>query len=108
VAVISYGLWQQLFAGSRSALGATIRANGTPLMIIGVAPPGMDYPGKTVLWTPSAFARDFIPHTAFLAEFTGRLKPGITWAQASEAFMVEADRQSAKHSKANRAKYPPG
>ncbi len=38
VAVIGYGLWQQLFAGERGVLGSTIRVNGMPLIIVGVAP----------------------------------------------------------------------
>ena len=48
VAVIGFGLWQELFAGDPRALGSTIRVDGNPLTIIGVAPPGFDYPGKTV------------------------------------------------------------
>ena len=56
VAVIGYGLWQQLFGGDPKVLGATIRIDGNPLTIIGVAPPGFDYPGKAVLWKPAAFS----------------------------------------------------
>ena len=37
VAVIGYGLWQELFGGDRKALGATIRINGHPLIEIGRA-----------------------------------------------------------------------
>ncbi len=43
-AVIGYGLWQQLFGGDPKVLGATIRVDGRPLTVIGVAPPGFDYP----------------------------------------------------------------
>jgi putative ABC transport system permease protein len=46
VAVIGYGLWQQLFGGDPKALGAAIRIDGIPLTVIGVAPRGFDYPGK--------------------------------------------------------------
>src|SRR6185312_9378017 len=37
VAVIGYGLWQELFAGDPRAIGSTIRIAGTPVAIIGVA-----------------------------------------------------------------------
>jgi putative ABC transport system permease protein len=57
VAVIGYGLWQQLFAGDPKALGATVRIDGIPLIVIGVAPRGFDYPGKAALWKPAAFSR---------------------------------------------------
>ncbi len=107
VAVISYGLWQQLFAGNSAVLGSTIRANGTPLTIIGVAAPDFDYPAKTALWTPTAFSHDFIPKTGFLPEMIGRLKPGVTWAQASGAFAADADRLDAPHSAAHNKKDHP-
>jgi putative ABC transport system permease protein len=92
VAVISYGLWQGLFAGDPRALGSTVRINGAPLTVVGVAPPGFDYPEKTDIWSPSTFDYDRIPKTgAVLFWFTiGRLKPGLTWAQARLAFENEA------------------
>ena len=91
VAVIGYGLWQQLFGGDPKALGATIRIDGIPLTVVGVAPPGFDYPGKAVLWKPAAFS----PGNNGWGTIA-RLKPGISWPQARAAFAVEADRLSPK------------
>lgn len=87
VAVIGYDLWQALFGGEPKALGWTIRVAGTPRTVIGVAPPGFDYPGRTVLWKPAAFSRG---NNGW--EVVARLKPGITWEQARQAFNAEADR----------------
>jgi putative ABC transport system permease protein len=101
VAVISYGLWQALFAGDVKALGATIRLDGNPLTIIGVAPPGFDYPGKTVVWKPAAFAPG---NNGW--ETVARLKPGITWPEARAAFAVEADRLWPNRTPAQRIEYP--
>lgn len=89
VAVISYGLWQQLFGGDPKVLGATIRIDGTPLTVVGVAPPGFDYPGKAVLWKPAAFS----PGNNGWGTIA-RLKPGITWPQARAALAVEVERLS--------------
>jgi predicted permease len=89
VAVISYGLWQQLFGGDPKALGATIRIDGNPLTVVGVAPPGFEYPGKAVLWKPAAFS----PGNNGWGTIA-RLKPGITWPQARAAFTVEVERLS--------------
>jgi len=83
VAVIGYGLWQELFAGDPKVLGATVRIDGNPLTVIGVAPPGFDYPGKTVLWKPAAFSNG---NNGW--ETIARLKPGITWTQARAAFAI--------------------
>ena len=91
VAVIGYGLWQQLFGGDPNVLGATIRIDGTPLTVVGVAPPGFDYPGKAVLWKPAAFS----PGNNGWGTIA-RLKPGITWPQARAALAVEVGRLSPK------------
>ncbi len=101
VAVISYGLWQELFAGDPKALGSTIRIDGTPLAVIGVAPPGFDYPGKTVLWKPAAFSPG-----NYGWETIARLKPGITWPQARAAFAIEADRLWPNRTPPQRIQYP--
>lgn len=87
LALISYGLWQQLFAGDRKALGSTIRVDGFPLAIIGVAPPGFDFPRGAVLWKAAAFAPG---NNGW--ETVARLDPGITWPQARQAFAAEVDR----------------
>lgn len=86
-AIVSYGLWQQLFAGDQRVLGSTIRVNGVPVIIVGVAPAGFGYQGNTVLWK----AADYSPGNNGW-ETIARLKPGVTWPQARAAFEVEADR----------------
>lgn len=39
VAIVSYGLWRRAFGEEEEALGATVRLNGHPFSVIGVAPP---------------------------------------------------------------------
>jgi predicted permease len=90
-AIISYGLWQQLFSGDPSALGATVRIDGHPLTVIGVAPPGFDFPNKSALWKPAAFSAANNGWSTVV-----RLKPGFSWAQARAAFAVETKRLSPK------------
>ena len=57
--MLSYGLWQRLFAGSDRAIGSELRLNGAPHTIVGVLPsdfrfmtPGID------LWIPVAFTAE--------------------------------------------------
>lgn len=102
VAVIGYGLWQQLFAGDPRVLGSSIRLNGNPLTIIGVAPLGFDYPNKTVLWK----AADFSPGNNGW-EAVARLKPGVSWPQARAAFAAEVTRLSPKHLKFDDVSHAP-
>ena len=91
VAVIGYGLWQELFGGEPKVLGSTIRIDGIPLTVVGVAPPGFDYPGKAVLWKPAAFS----PGNNGWGT-VARLKPGVTWPLARAAFAAEVERLSPK------------
>jgi predicted permease len=89
--VISYGLWQQVFAEDAKALGATIRLNGNPFTVIGVAPPGFDFPHKAVIWKPAAFSPGNNGWTTI-----ARLKPEVPWAKARSAFALEAKLLSPK------------
>jgi putative ABC transport system permease protein len=100
VAVIGYGLWQQLFAGDTRVLGSRLRVNGMPLTVIGVMSPGFDYPNHTVLWK----AGEFSPGNNRW-ETIARLKPGVTWPQARAAFAAEMDRSSPNRNMTR--KYPP-
>jgi putative ABC transport system permease protein len=96
IAVLGFGMWQQLFGSDPGAIGATIRVNGTPLTIVGIAPPDFDYPQGTGLWSPTAFDFPRVPKTgsAFFWYNIGRLKSGLSWTQARQAFEAEAFRRS--------------
>jgi predicted permease len=87
VAIIGHALSQQLFGDGARALGAGIRMDGKPVTIIGIAPQGFEFPDKAEVWTPSAFNRGI-----FGASAIGRLKPGVTRAQANAMFAAEAAR----------------
>jgi putative ABC transport system permease protein len=101
VAVIGYGLWQAMFGGDPKALGKTVRTDGVPLTVIGVAPPGFDYPTKAVIWKPAAFSPGNNGWEAI-----ARLKPGVTWAQARAAFDAEGERLWPNRTPAQRVEYP--
>jgi predicted permease len=96
VAVISHGLWQRRFGGKPDVAGNTIRLNGRVFSIIGVAPEG--FHGTDVgigadLWVPMAMHTQLYPGRAWLdsrgnhwiGSIIGRLKPGVTIAQARSA-----------------------
>jgi putative ABC transport system permease protein len=50
VIVISHGLWQRRYGGSRDAVGRRVSINDRPFTIVGVMPPDVDYPAGTELW----------------------------------------------------------
>jgi putative ABC transport system permease protein len=93
VAVIGYAFWQQFFGGDPRVLGKTIELNGTPVKVVGVAPAGFEYPGKTAVWVPMAFDLQKIAKygVVFYRE-VARLKPGLTHSQGSQIFRAEVSR----------------
>jgi predicted permease len=103
VTVIGYGLWQQFFGGESKVLGSIIRANGTDFTIVGVAPPGFDYPGNAALWAPTVFDEDRLRKTW---QTIARLKTGIGWPEARAAFAAEAERLAPNRRPADKIRYP--
>jgi putative ABC transport system permease protein len=90
MAVIGHGLWQQAYGGDAAAVGATIRVNGIPLTVVGIAPAGFDYPLGTAVWSPTVFETMRIPKTTVsFWSSVARLKDGMTWVQARQAFEAE-------------------
>lgn len=56
VTVLSYGLWQRLFAGAPRAVGASVRINGELTTVIGVMPRAFQYPANVEVWKPARFS----------------------------------------------------
>lgn len=92
VAVVSYSFWQTQFNGATDILQHTVKLGDTTFNIVGVAAPGffgMQVGRGPDFWVPLAMGR-FLPtaQTAYTENFTqnnyifGRLKPGVTPAQA--------------------------
>ncbi len=85
VVLISYRFWQRRFHGSPDALNQKIRFGGFSSSIVGVMPPSFAFPNRDVdLWSPSAPDAPFAQRrdsTWFTV--VGRLKPGVTVAEAS-------------------------
>ncbi len=85
VVVLSYPFWQRVFGGKGDAVGREIQLNGEPYTVVGVAPGGFGLASKVDLWMPMAFKPDETAGDARGAHYinvVGRLRPGVTVAQA--------------------------
>ena len=77
VAILSHGAWQTRFGGNPSIIGTTIEIDGQPYRIIGVMPPGFDFPRPDVAaWLPMGL--DPNRRFGFANAGVARLKPGVT------------------------------
>lgn len=83
-AVISYALWQRLFAGSNRALGAKLGSGSATITVVGVLPKGLEYPSQTDVFIPrEIYGRD-ASFTAHNWKVLARVKPGVTVEQARQ------------------------
>jgi predicted permease len=82
--ILSHGLWEQLFAGAKGAIGRDLRISGQPFRVVGVMPAGFNFVDPDVrLWMPIAFTpEEKTVHHSNNWYYIGRLKPGATLQQA--------------------------
>jgi predicted permease len=97
VAVISFATSQQRFGGAANAIGQPILVDNVPFTVIGVAPPeffGVDPAAAPDLYLPlhtnvlvegPRAARLFHDGNFYWLEMMGRLRPGVSMAQAQAA-----------------------
>ena len=83
VAIITHKLWQGYFASDPSIIGKQIHLNGELYTVIGVQPPGQPDRLARQIVVPFVFTPEQINHDFHWLVVLGRLKPGITLAQAN-------------------------
>jgi putative ABC transport system permease protein len=92
VALLSYQTWQSRFHGDRQILGRKILLDRKPYEIIGVMPREFEFPlvpgqlNRSELWVPVSFTQAELVQGAgnWGYYMVGRLKPGLTPAQAQQ------------------------
>jgi predicted permease len=91
VAVLSYGMWRTRFHGDTKIVGSKMLLDRKPYTVIGVMPRNFEFPldpgnvNQSELWVPlSLKPEEFTAGAAasWNLRMVGRLKPGITAAQA--------------------------
>ncbi len=85
--VLTWGLWKRRYGGDPALVGKTIQLDARPYTVLGVLPEWFNYPdSKVQLWTPIYHERSPLVMrllTAHNLDALGRLKPGVTIAQAT-------------------------
>jgi predicted permease len=83
VVILSYQLWKERFGADRDLVGRPIRLDGKPYTVVGVIGPGPGDRVQNKLYVPLAFKPDQINHDFHFLLVLGRLKHGVTLAQAN-------------------------
>jgi putative ABC transport system permease protein len=110
VVVLSHDFWQRQFGGDPTVVGRTIRLSGDPNLIVGVMPEGFRSFNPTgvygrptgtaepALWVPYPFTAEERQNRSFpFLLVLGRLKPGLTPAQAQGEMDTVARRLEQAH-----------
>ncbi|HEY6216220.1 MAG TPA: ABC transporter permease [Pyrinomonadaceae bacterium] len=91
VVVVSNTLWQRRFGSDPSLVGKPITLDGRNYTVIGITPPGFEYPKKTELWVPplrlvpELYANQDVTQTRGMGYLSAiaLLKPGVSLKQAA-------------------------
>jgi putative ABC transport system permease protein len=105
VLVLSYEYWKNKFNADPEIVGKTFEMNDKVHTVVGVLPPVPQYPAASDVYMPTSAC----PHRSSammidnrdmrMMEAFGRLKPGVSMAQASADFETIAGRLKAEYPK---------
>lgn len=100
VVVLSDRIWRERFSSDKNIVGQTITLNQQGATVIGVMPASFEFPKGVDLWKPllaSMDARAVENRGMTFLQAIGRLKPGVTLAQAEAELNTIIARVAAQH-----------
>jgi putative ABC transport system permease protein len=89
VAVVSHALWRRRFGGDRNLVGKPILVGGQPTVVVGIMPPGFDFPDRSEMWLPLVIKAESVDD--WYLSTVGRLKPGQTVEDAHRDVVAMSD-----------------
>ena len=110
VAVMSFALWQQSFAGDPGLVGRRIRINGGEVTVVGIMPASFEFVSPWMrtetcqLWLPLQLQRDQGERGSHWMCAIGRLKDGVTLAGADAEIKAIGARLKAAYPETNSQK----
>jgi putative ABC transport system permease protein len=103
VAILSHRIWVRQFDANPSVLGKAIKLDGEPYVVVGVNPPGLQltYIYKVGVFIPLVFDTPKLARRDWVLGVLGRLKKGVTVAQAQSDMDAVARRLETQYPKTN-------
>ncbi|HEY1263062.1 MAG TPA: ABC transporter permease [Terriglobales bacterium] len=97
VVILTHRSWQSRFGSDPNIIGKQLRLNGEPYTVVGVARPGPADRMPEDLSIPLSFRPEVMDRKFRYLYVMGRLKPGVTLAQANASMKVLAEQLAAEH-----------
>jgi putative ABC transport system permease protein len=83
VVLLGHDLWNRRFSADPAVVGRVVHMNGLGFTVIGVMPPGFNFPRTAEMWMPMGFTpEDLATRGNHVVWAAARLKPGVTPKQA--------------------------
>jgi len=83
VVLLSRGLWVRRYGAHPQIVGRPILLSGEKYVIVGVMPPGFDFPDRVDVWIPMAFsAEQWHMRSNHFLQVVARLRRGVTVERA--------------------------
>jgi predicted permease len=113
IVVLSHALWQSRFGSDTGLIGKPIRLDGRNYTVVGVAPPGFQYPGKTDAWAPplklvpELFPDQDVTQTRGMGYLSAvaLLKPGVSLGQAAAEMETITSRLREQYPESNNNRF---
>ena len=83
VVVVSHQYWMQSLGSADNLSNVHLRIEGRDYDVVGVMPPGFQFPAKADLWTPTEVSPERTSRTAHNWQAIARLRDDVTVAQAT-------------------------
>jgi putative ABC transport system permease protein len=90
--LVSYGYWRQQLGAAQDLSLSHLKINGAVYSVIGVLPAGFQFPADVELWLPSDLDGENLSRTSHNYYAVGRLRDGVTVAQANQDISMIARR----------------
>jgi predicted permease len=102
VVLIGHAMWKSRYSEDRGILGKILKLDGKPATIIGVMPPGEQFPSNTDLWTPLVLTAEQQKRSSRFLQVFGRLRPDSSRRQAATELNGIAARLAAAYPDTNK------
>ncbi len=101
VILLSHGLWQRRFRSDPGIVGSEVTAGGKPHRVVGVMPPGFEYPDLRQAWVPLGSRWAQGPRSIRNLQLKARLRSGISLEQAQDEVNTLLRRMEEMHPETN-------
>jgi putative ABC transport system permease protein len=101
-AIFTNHIWKNRYGADPGIIGRQVQMNGEPYTVVGVLAPGPADRMENDLYLPLAFKPEQNNHDFHFLLVMGRLKPGVTIAQANANLDIVAQHTAEQYPKSNK------